>query len=153
MIREQINLVRESFAKVEPVAEEAAVLFYVRLFELDPDLRPLFKNDIREQGLKLMQMIGFAVRGLDRPEELLPAVRALGARHVAYGVEDRHYETVGAALLWMLEQALGAGFTADTKQAWTEVYELLSRTMMDAARPEPENSRPEGRKHSFEKIY
>jgi hemoglobin-like flavoprotein len=138
MIREQINLVRESFAKVEPVAEEAAVLFYVRLFELDPALRPLFKNDIREQGLKLMLMIRFAVDGLERPEELFPAVRSLGARHAAYGVEDRHYETVGATLLWTLEEALKTDFTAEIKAAWTAVYSLLAENMKDAARREPE---------------
>lgn len=133
MNRKQINLVKASFAKVQPVAEEAGVLFYVRLFKIDPELRLLFKGKMNEQGLKLMQMIGFAVEGLDRMEELVPELQALGARHAGYGVEDHHYETVGAALLWTLEAALGADFNDHTKEAWTEVYGLLARTMKDAS--------------------
>ncbi|MBX3290430.1 MAG: hemin receptor [Acidobacteria bacterium] len=140
MTDKQINLVKASFERVEPAAEEAAVLFYVRLFELDPDLRPLFKSNIREQGIKLMQMIGLAVNGLDRLEDLVPAVRALGVRHAEYGVEDRHYDTVAEALLWTLEKALGADFTAETKEAWTTVYTLLAETMKDAAAQHSENA-------------
>jgi hemoglobin-like flavoprotein len=134
MTNQQINLVRASFAKVEPLAEEAAVLFYVRLFKLVPDLRPLFKGDIREQGGKLMQMIAYAVNGLDRVDALIPALRELGARHVGYGVEDRHYETVGAALLWTLDKALDEDFTPETKAAWAAVYGVLAETMKDGAR-------------------
>jgi len=140
MTSEQINLVKASFAKIEPLAEEAAVLFYARLFELDPNLRRLFKIDIAKQGRKLMQMLEIAVNGLDCLDELVPAVRALGARHHAYGVEDRDYETVGTALLWTLEQALGANFTAETKEAWTAVYDLLAETMKDASRLPSENA-------------
>lgn len=139
MTKEQINLVRTSFAKIEPVAEEAAVLFYAKLFDLDPNLRRLFKGGIREQGLKLMQMLELAVKGLDEIDKLVPAVRALGARHAAYGVEDRHYETVGKALLWTLEKALRADFTRETKAAWAAVYNLLAETMKDAAHQAPEN--------------
>jgi hemoglobin-like flavoprotein len=133
MNSEQINLVKASFAKIEPVAEGAAVLFYARLFEIAPDLQRLFKGDIREQGRKLMRMIGAAVKGLDRLEEIVPAVRALGARHAGYGVRDRDYETVAKALLWTLERALGDEFTAETRSAWTAVYNLLAQTMKDAA--------------------
>lgn len=132
MTKEQINLVRASFKKIEPVAEEAGVLFYVKLFKIDPELRRLFKGAMNKQGLKLMQMIGFAVEGLDRIEELVPEVRALGARHAGYGVEDRHYETVGTALMWTLEKALDTDFTDQTKEAWAEVYGLLAQTMKDA---------------------
>lgn len=134
MTDEQIKLVKTSFGKVERVAEEAAVLFYARLFELNPGLQPLFKNDIREQGLKLMQMLKLAVNGLDDIDALIPAVRALGARHAAYGVEDNHYDAVATALLWTLEHALKADFTPETKSAWAEVYNLLAQTMKDAAR-------------------
>lgn len=140
MTSEQINLVRVSFAKIEPFAEEAAVLFYAKLFDLDPDLRRLFKTDIAQQGRKLMQMLEIAVNGLDRLDELAPEVRALGARHHTYGVDDRHYETVGAALLWTLEQAQKADFTPDTKEAWTAVYSLLAETMKDASREPSENT-------------
>jgi hemoglobin-like flavoprotein len=134
MTNEQINLVKASFKKIESVTEEAAVLFYVRLFKLVPDLRPLFKGDIREQGGKLMQMIAYAVGGLDRVDALIPALRELGARHVGYGVEDSHYETVGAALLWTLDKALDEDFTPETKAAWAAVYGVLAETMKDGAR-------------------
>jgi len=140
MTNEQINLVRASFAKVKPLVEEAAVLFYVKLFDLDPQLRRLFKTDIGKQGQKLMQMIEAAVNGLDRLEELVPAVRALGARPAVYGVEDRHYGTVGAALLWTLERALREDFTAETEAAWTAVYDLLAETMKEGSRQLSENA-------------
>src|SRR6266700_3741787 len=102
MTPEQISLVRESFAKVSPIAPAAAAMFYERLFALDPSLRTLFKGDINEQGRKLMAMIGTAVANLDRLEAIVPAVRDLGRRHAGYRVEDTHYDTVAAALLWTL---------------------------------------------------
>lgn len=129
----QINLVRTSFEKIERVSEEAAVLFYAKLFELDPSLRPLFKTGIREQGQKLMEMLELAVKGLDQLDELIPAVRELGARHADYGVKDDHYETVKTALLWTFEKALDTDFTAEMRAAWAEVYNLLAETMKDAA--------------------
>ena len=140
MTGEQINLVKASFAKIEPVAEEAAVLFYAKLFDLDPNLRTLFKGGIREQGLKLMQMLKLAVNSLDSIEELVPAVRALGARHAGYGVKDCHYDTVAKALLWTLERALRADFTAETRTAWTAVYRLLAETMKDGSRQTAETA-------------
>lgn len=129
----QKTLVQQSFARVAPISEQTAALFYGRLFELDPRLRSLFRGDMKEQGRKLMQMLVVAVNGLDRLEELVPAVQALGRRHLGYGVEDGHYETVGEALLWTLQQGLGDVFTADTRQAWAEVYGLLAATMRSAA--------------------
>jgi hemoglobin-like flavoprotein len=142
MTNEQIRLVQASFEKVKPLAEEAAVLFYARLFELDPGLRPLFKGGIREQGLKLMQMIELAVRGLDRIEELAPALSELGARHVDYGVKDHHYKTVGKALLWTLEQALEDDFTDETKKAWSTVYGVLAQMMKAQEVPNDGERRP-----------
>lgn len=130
----QKALVQESFAQVAAIAETAAALFYARLFELDPSLRPLFRGDLREQGRKLMQMIAVAVRGLDRLDAIVPAVQALGRRHAGYGVADEHYDTVGAALLWTLEQGLGPEtFTPDVREAWASVYRLLATTMKEAA--------------------
>lgn len=129
----QIDLVQSSFAKVAPIADAAARLFYNRLFELDPSLRKLFTSDLTEQGKKLMQMIGMVVGNLRNLDRLLPGVRALGERHSGYGVRDEHYATVGAALLWTLEQGLGAGFTDDVKEAWTVAYSLLAQTMQEAA--------------------
>jgi hemoglobin-like flavoprotein len=139
MTPSDITLVKESFRKIVPIADQAAALFYARLFELDPSLRPLFGGDIVQQGRKLMTMIATAVSALDRIETILPAVRQLGARHRNYGVRETHYATVGTALLWALEKGLGADFTVEVRRAWTDVYTLLAHTMIDAARlPVPE---------------
>ncbi len=124
---------QQTFAQVAPIAPTAATLFYGRLFDLDPSLRRLFKHDLEEQKRKLMQMLAVAVRGLDEPEALTPAVRALGARHLGYGVEAAHYATVGAALLWTLEQGLGEAFTGEVRDAWAAVYGLLAGLMQQAA--------------------
>lgn len=133
MNAEQKVLVQESFAKVLPISETAADLFYNRLFELDPSLRPLFKGDMKDQGRKLMDMINVAVKGLDDLDRIVPAVQALGERHGGYGVKDKDYDTVATALLWTLEQGLGNDFTPEVKAAWVEVYILLSGVMKDAA--------------------
>ena len=137
MTPEQKALVQASFAQVAPIREVAADLFYGRLFELDPSLRPLFRGDIKEQGAKLMMMIATAVKGLDRLEAIVPAVQALGRRHAGYGVTERHYDTVAAALLWTLEKGLGAAFTDDVRAAWTACYGLLAGVMKQAAREVP----------------
>ena len=133
MSPEDQALVRESFAKVVPIAPQAAALFYDRLFVLDPSLRPLFKGDMAEQGRKLMAMIGTAVANLDKLETIVPAVQALGRRHATYGVQPRYYETVGSALLWTLGQGLGEGFTPQVETAWTQAYTVLATVMKDAA--------------------
>ncbi len=130
----QKTLVQESFKQVVPIADTAAALFYKRLFETAPALRPLFRADLTEQRKKLVQMLAYCVAKLDAPDELLPAVRALGHRHTEYGVEDEHYQSVGAALLWTLEKGLGDAFTPDVKAAWTAVYQILSATMIEGAR-------------------
>jgi hemoglobin-like flavoprotein len=133
----QVQLVQDSFKSVAPIADEAAALFYGRLFELDPQLRKLFKTDPKEQGRKLMTMIGMAVRGLSNIEALVPAVQQLGRRHTGYGVKPAHFETVGIALLWTLKQGLGTSFTAPVEAAWTETYTLLANTMKNAVVQEP----------------
>ncbi len=133
MTPEQAVMVKESWAKVMPIADKAAELFYGRLFEMDPALKPLFKGEMKEQGAKLMKMINTAVNGLDRLEEIVPAVEALGKRHVAYGVADKDYDTVGAALLWTLEQGLGDAFTPEVKESWATVYGVLAGTMKKSA--------------------
>jgi hemoglobin-like flavoprotein len=127
-------LVQQSFALVVPIADDAAVLFYRRLFELDPSLERMFKGDMREQRRKLMQMLTAAVKGLDRLEQLVPVVEDLGRRHAGYGVADAHYDTVGAALLWTLEKGIGVFFTPEVKEAWVTVYGLLAGTMKNAAK-------------------
>ena len=133
MTPHQIDLVQVSWKQVLPVAESAAQMFYGRLFFLDPSLRPLFRGDIREQGRKVMAMISFTVNGLGRLDELVPTVKALGRRHGAYGVRAEHYYTVGAALLWTLEQGLGEAFTPAVREAWVAAYSVLANTMRDAA--------------------
>src|SRR5688572_7905060 len=133
MTPQQKSLVQSTFAQVAPIAETAAALFYNRLFELDPSLRPMFKGNIEEQGRKLMQTLAVAVRGLDDLGALVPAVRALGNRHAGYGVRDEHYETVAVALLWTLEAGLGDAFTSEARAAWATVYWILADTMKDGA--------------------
>jgi Hemoglobin-like flavoprotein len=130
----QRKLVQSTFAAIVPIADDAAMLFYQRLFEIAPELRPMFRGDMTEQRKKLMQMLTAAVKGLDRLEQLVPVVEDLGRRHAGYGVEDRHYDTVGEALLWTLEMGLGAAFPADVKDAWATVYGVLATTMKNAAR-------------------
>ena len=127
-------LVQESFAAVAPIADDAAALFYRRLFELDPSLERMFKGNMTEQRRKLMQMLTAAVKGLDRLDQLVPVVEDLGRRHVGYGVADEHYDIVGAALLWTLEKGLGSAFTPEVKDAWIAVYGLLAGTMKNAAK-------------------
>ncbi len=133
MTPEQVFLVQKSWRQVLPIADTAAELFYTRLFTLDPSVKQLFKGDMKAQGRKLMAMIGTAVGGLSKLDVIVPAVQDLGRRHVGYGVKDQHYDTVGAALLWTLEQGLGEAFTPDVRNAWTTVYGVLSSTMKDAA--------------------
>jgi len=133
MNAQQKYLVQSSFEKVTPIADTAATLFYGRLFELDPSLRPMFTTDLKEQGKKLMNMLTLAVRGLDKLDQLVPAVQALGRRHAGYGVRPEHYNTVATALIWTLEKGLGEAFTPEVKEAWIAVYTLLAQTMQDAA--------------------
>jgi len=131
---EQKRLVQETFATIAPIADDAAALFYRRLFDIDPSLQRMFRGDMAEQRKRLMQMIAVAVKGLDRLEQLVPAVQELGRRHAGYGVEDRHYETVGKALLWTLEKGLGSAFTPEVRAAWAAVYGILATTMKEASR-------------------
>jgi hemoglobin-like flavoprotein len=139
----QVELVQETFAEVQQISSVAAGLFYDKLFELDPALRSLFHGDMVEQGQKLMTMLGVAVTNLNKPEIVLPALKALGARHSGYGVSEAHYETVGTALIWTLERGLGEAFTSEVREAWTAVYTLVAQTMKSAAREHLE-SQPTG---------
>ena len=129
------QLVQATWEQVAPIADTAADLFYGRLFELDPSLQRMFdRTNMHKQGKLLMQMLGAAVKGLDNLEQLIPVVEHLGQRHVGYGVQDAHYETVGSALLWTLEQGLGEAFTPEVREAWAEAYGLLSGVMKQAAK-------------------
>ena len=132
MTSRQKELVRASFERLKPIADTAAALFYARLFELDPELSLIFKGNMVEQGRKLIKMIAVAVTGLDRLNELLPTLEALGARHISYGVREHDYETVGNALIWAIQELLGDDFTVEIKEAWAEVYGLLASAMQTA---------------------
>lgn len=129
-----IQLVRETFDLVEPIAPQAAAMFYANLFAADPLLVPLFKGDMAAQGRRLMQMIALAVSKLDEPTTLMPALAQLGQRHAGYGVRDAHYDTVGVALLTTLRQGLGVAYTPEVEDAWTEVYGVIASTMKAAAK-------------------
>jgi hemoglobin-like flavoprotein len=134
MTPKQIELVQTSFQKVVPVRMEVARLFYGRLFSLDPTLKRLFRSSLEEQGDKLTQTLARVVGSLHRIDQIIGAVRDLAVRHVDYGVEERHYDTVGEALLWTLEEGLGDAFTPEVRAAWTEAYTLLAGAMIEAAR-------------------
>ncbi len=129
----QIDLIQSSFAKVIPIRDAAAKIFYDRLFEIAPDVKPLFTGDIAEQGGKLMTMLGAVVAGLRDLDKLVPIARKLAVDHLPYGVLKIHYEPVGAALLHTLEAGLGDNFTPETRDAWVEAYGILSGVMIDAA--------------------
>ena len=130
---DDIVRVRASFALVVPIKEATADLFYGRLFEIAPQARALFPDDLSEQKRKLMAMIATAVGGLNKLDALAPTVKALGARHVAYGAEAEHYAVVGEALLWTLERGLGEAFTPEVRQSWTKVYGTLAALMQAGA--------------------
>ena len=129
----QIKLVQDSFAKVAPISEQAAVIFYDRLFEVAPAVKAMFPADMTLQRKKLMAMLAVVVNGLSNLESVLPAASALATRHVAYGAKPAHYPVVGGALLWTLEQGLGEAWTSDVAAAWTAAYGTLSGYMISEA--------------------
>jgi hemoglobin-like flavoprotein len=133
LTNDQKALIRTSFQKISLHSDEVAASFYKRLFDLDPFVRPLFKSDMRDQQRKFMQTVGTLVAALEMPGQFMPMVAHLGKRHTAYHVEREHYAVVGKALLWAFEQALGPDFTPEVRQAWTEAYELIAETAIEAA--------------------
>jgi hemoglobin-like flavoprotein len=138
MTPDQVNLVQQSFAKVVPISETAAVLFYDRLFEIAPQVKAMFPADMTSQRKKLMTMLAAVVNGLGNLESILPAASALATRHVSYGAKAQHYPVVGAALLWTLEKGLGDGWTPDVAEAWTAAYGTLSGYMISEAYGRPQ---------------
>jgi hemoglobin-like flavoprotein len=129
----QQALVRATFAKIAPISDQAAAMFYERLFAIDEDLRPMFKGDMKRQGAMLMAVLATALGNLHRLDQVLPTVRELGRRHAGYGVKNSHYDTVAVALLATLEAALGDEFTAAVRNAWTVCYLALAGEMKAAA--------------------
>jgi hemoglobin-like flavoprotein len=136
------RLVRESWSRFEPAAERLAPFLYEKLFELDPEARPLFaRTDMEAQGRKVMLMFGEIVAALDQPEALIPELADLGRRHLHYGVQDHQYESLGTALLWTLERGLGPAFTDEVRNAWTEAYLLVAAVVRRATTREHEAQR------------
>ncbi len=133
MTPEQKELVRQSWTKLLPISAQAAALFYARLFEIYPEVKPLFKGDMEEQGRKLMAMINMAVKALDNLDLLIGAIQDSGRRHAEYGVKDEDYDKVADALLWTLEQGLKDDFTEEVKGAWVAVYTALADVMKGGA--------------------
>ena len=138
MTPDHVKLVQESFAKVAPISETAAVLFYDRLFEIAPKVKAMFPTDMTEQRRKLMATLAVVVGGLNNLESILPAASALATRHVSYGAKAEHYPVVGAALLWTLEKGLGDAWTPEVAEAWTAAYATLSGFMIHQAYGRPQ---------------
>src|ERR1700728_3507731 len=135
---DQVKLVQQSFSKVAPISDQAAILFYDRLFEVAPQVKSMFPADLTEQRKKLMATLAVVVGGLGNLESVLPAASALAKRHVSYGAKAEHYPVVGSALLWTLEKGLGDGWTPDVAEAWTAAYGTLSGFMISEAYGRPQ---------------
>jgi len=133
MTSEQVALIQQSFAKVAPISDQAAMIFYDRLFEIAPPVKAMFPHDMTEQRKKLMATLAVVVNGLSNLESVLPAASALAKRHVSYGAKPEHYPVVGSALLWTLEKGLGSGWTPDVADAWGAAYGTLSGFMISEA--------------------
>ena len=138
MTPDQVRLVQQSFSRVVPISDQAATIFYGRLFELAPHVKAMFPADMTEQKKKLMATLGVVVNGLGDLSSVLPAASALAKRHVAYGAKPEHYPVVGSALLWTLEKGLGQGWTSDVAAAWTAAYGTLSGFMISEAYGTPQ---------------
>jgi hemoglobin-like flavoprotein len=138
MTPQQVALVQQSFSQVAPIADKAAEIFYDRLFDVAPAVRPLFRGDMAEQRRKLMATLAVVVRGLSDLPSILPAASALARRHVAYGAKPEHYPVVGEALLWTLARGLGAQWTPEVASAWAAAYGTLSSFMIAEAYGRPQ---------------
>ena len=133
MTPNQIQLLQSSWQQLRPIRETAADLFYGRLFELDPQLRAMFRGDLTEQGHRLTAMLDQVILKLHDFERLEPTLEALGERHEGYGVKEEHYDAVGAALLWTLGVGLGEDFSEEVESAWSKLYGAITAVMLGQA--------------------
>jgi hemoglobin-like flavoprotein len=140
MTPDQVKLVQQSFARVVPISEVTAVLFYDRLFESAPSVKPMFPADMTEQRKKFMLTLAGVVNGLGNLETVLPAASALAKRHIGYGARPEHYPVIGSALLWALQQGLGDHWTREVADAWTAAYGMLSGFMISEAYGRPQSA-------------
>jgi nitric oxide dioxygenase len=129
----QKRLVRESFESLREYSDAVVLLFYGRLFELAPEVRGLFKIEIREQARKLLDMLRSMVDALDRFEELRPQLAELGRKHAGYHVQPEHYQVLVTALMWAFGQALGMEFDRETRAAWEHLLSAVSAVMLEGA--------------------
>lgn len=132
MTQSEKQMIRDSYEQIRTYQESVFMLFYGRMFQLDPSIKPMFKNDMREQSKKLVDTLDILVGSLDGLEKLLPAVRELGRSHAGYGVKPHHYETLASAMLWAFGQALSGSFPPEVRAAWRKVLELVSSEMIAA---------------------
>ncbi|MDW7691655.1 globin family protein [Flammeovirgaceae bacterium SG7u.111] len=132
MTESQIQLVKESWGKVVPIATQAGEMFYGRLFEAAPQVKPMFSSDTKAQAIKLTSMLTYVVNKLDKLDEILSEVQQLAVRHTKYGIEPAHYAVVGECLIWTLEQGLGDAWNDELKKAWVTAYTILSGAMIEA---------------------
>jgi hemoglobin-like flavoprotein len=149
LTQRQIELIQQSFAQVEPIADEAAAIFYRTLFTYDPDLKPLFKTDLKDQGKKLMSVLKVAVKGLNDLDKLVPVLQTLALRHTQYGVHLDDYTPVGDALIATLSAGLGEDFTEETQEAWIQVYGIIAEVMRKACDPDFDPQTYTNSKHYF----
>ncbi len=133
MTPKQIDLVQASWEKILPFRDDAAALFYERLFELDPAMRRFFNDDMYEHGRRMMYQLGAAIGSLGRLQKVIPMLQELGIRQIQQSVQHGDYTTARNALLWTLEQGLAEEFTVDVRTAWNETYSLLTGVMQHAA--------------------
>ena len=134
MDSKSIQLIKDSFKMVTPIADQAAEIFYTKLFEKAPQLKPMFKGDMKKQGEKLMSILGFTVDWLTDIKRFVPVLEELGKNHVDYGVKNKHYKIVGVTFLETLEAGLGEHWTPELKKAWSEAYKLIAKTMIKGAK-------------------
>ena len=135
-----IEVLRRSFARIAELRPDVTAVFYERLFEVAPAVRPLFTSDIQEQQRKLLYTLVTIVECVDKPEKLVNLLTTLGQRHVRYGAQPEHYDVVGGVLLWTFEKVLGAEFTPEARRAWTEAYGVVANTMKAAAASAPKTA-------------
>ena len=129
----QVKLIQDSFANLAPIAEKVADLFHQRLFAIAPELRPLFPDDLSRQKKMMMQIMATGVKNIQQLQIIIPAVQELGRRHADYGATEKQYESVAAAMLWAIEQGLGATCTPSVIEAWTAFYCTIADVMQKAA--------------------
>lgn len=141
---QQVMLVQSSWRRIAAGASFGRLL-YRRLFELDPSLRGLFRSDMEEQAEKITRMMGVVVDGLGKPSTLIPVLSSLGHRHAIYGVQPKHYDTMGAAMLWALQRSLGDDYTDDDGDAWSTAYQFITHVMQHA----PDEAFGSARKNSW----